>query len=170
MKHFVYLIICFYNKRLISYVGYTNDIKKRLKLHNSSKGAKFTRGRKWKIIYKKSYNSKSEAMKNEYLLKKNKKKRFEIKKRIFSFYNQEIKEASNDYKIIDNYILLASICVLEYKKTKNLKYINVLLKLNDTICSQINIISENNTSFLCFFALKSELDYILDLIKKNGIN
>ena len=81
MKHFVYLIITHYNKRLISYVGYTNNIKKRLKLHNSSKGAKFTRGRKWKFIYKKSYNSKSKAMKNEYLLKKNKKKRFEIKQK-----------------------------------------------------------------------------------------
>ena len=81
MKHFVYLIISFANKPLISYVGYTKDIKKRLKLHNSSKGAKFTRGRKWKIIYKKSYNTKSEAMKNEYLLKKNKKKRFEIKQK-----------------------------------------------------------------------------------------
>jgi hypothetical protein len=97
-------------------------------------------------------------------------KKFEIKKRIFSSYNKEIQEASNDYKTLPNYILLASICVLKYKKTKNLKYINVLLKLNDTICSQINIISENNTSFLCFFALKSELDYIFDLIKKNGIN
>ena len=81
MKHFVYLIVSFGNKRLISYVGYTNNIKKRLKLHNSSKGAKFTRGRKWKIIYKKSNNTKSEAMKNEYLLKKNKKKRFEIKQK-----------------------------------------------------------------------------------------
>ena len=81
MKHFVYLIVSFGNKRLISYVGYTNNIKKRLKLHNSSKGAKFTRGRKWKIIYKKSYNTKSEAMKNEYLLKNNKKKRFEIKQK-----------------------------------------------------------------------------------------
>ena len=81
MKHFVYLIISFANKPLISYVGYTKNIKKRLKLHNSSKGAKFTRGRKWKIIYKKSYNTKSEAMKNEYLLKKNIKKRFEIKQK-----------------------------------------------------------------------------------------
>ena len=81
MKHFVYLIISLGDKRLISYVGYTENIKKRLKLHNSSKGAKFTRGRKWKIIYKKCYNSKSEAMKNEYLLKKNKKKRFEIKQK-----------------------------------------------------------------------------------------
>ncbi len=81
MKHFVYLIISFGNKRLTSYVGYTKNIKNRLKLHNSSKGAKFTRGRKWKIIYKKSYNTKSEAMKNEHLLKKNRKKRFEIKKK-----------------------------------------------------------------------------------------
>ena len=81
MKHFVYLIISLSDKRLISYVGYTNNIRNRLKSHNSSKGAKFTRGRKWKIIYKKSYNSKSEAMKNEYLLKKDKKKRLEIKKK-----------------------------------------------------------------------------------------
>ena len=63
----------------VTYVGYTNNLKKRISLHNSGKGAKFTRGRKWKVIYKKSYNTKSEAMKNEYLLKKNKKKRLEIK-------------------------------------------------------------------------------------------
>jgi putative endonuclease len=81
MKHFVYLIISLSDERLISYVGYTNNIRNRLKLHNSSKGAKFTRGRKWKIIYKKSYNSKSEAMKKEYILKKDKKKRLEIKKK-----------------------------------------------------------------------------------------
>ena len=81
MKHFVYLIISLSDERLISYVGYTNNIRNRLKLHNSSKGAKFTRGRKWKIIYKKSYNSKSEAMKKEYILKQNKKKRSEIKKK-----------------------------------------------------------------------------------------
>ena len=81
MKHFVYLIISLGDKRVISYVGYTNNIRNRLKLHNSSKGAKFTRGRKWKIIYKKSYNSKSEAMKKEYLLKQDKKKRREIKKK-----------------------------------------------------------------------------------------
>ena len=50
--------------RPITYVGYTKDIKKRLELHNKSKGAKFTRGRNWKIIYKKSYKNKSIAMKN----------------------------------------------------------------------------------------------------------
>ena len=80
MHHFVYMLES-QNSNSVTYVGYTNNIKKRLKLHNSSKGAKFTRGRKWEIIYKKSYNTKSEAMKNEYLLKKNIKKRFEIKQK-----------------------------------------------------------------------------------------
>ncbi|MDA9721379.1 GIY-YIG nuclease family protein, partial [Candidatus Pelagibacter sp.] len=45
MRYFVYLIISNNNQSLISYVGYTNNIKKRLKDHNSSKGAKFTKGR-----------------------------------------------------------------------------------------------------------------------------
>ena len=79
MKYYVYLLASFHNNKLITYAGYTNNIKKRLKLHNSSKGAKFTRGRKWKVIYKKSYNSKSEAMKKEYYLKNNRKKRNKLK-------------------------------------------------------------------------------------------
>ena len=73
------MILTKINGRLISYVGYTKDLKKRLSLHNLSKGAKFTKGKKWKIIYSKRYNSKSMAMKNEYLLKKNFKKRNVIK-------------------------------------------------------------------------------------------
>ena len=63
----------------ISYVGYTNDIKKRLSLHNNSKGARFTKGKIWKLIYKKKYKTKSIAMKQEYLLKKNRIKRNKIK-------------------------------------------------------------------------------------------
>ena len=80
--YFVYLIITKNkNQKRFSYVGYTSNLKKRLELHNSSKGAKFTRGRKWKIIYKKMYKTKTEALKNEYELKKNKKKRNQIKNR-----------------------------------------------------------------------------------------
>ena len=80
--YFVYLIITKNkNQKRFSYVGYTNNLKKRLELHNSSEGAKFTRGRKWIIIYKKMYKTKTEALKNEYELKKNKKKRNQIKNR-----------------------------------------------------------------------------------------
>jgi putative endonuclease len=80
MSYYVYLLISQNYKKIISYVGYTNDLKKRLQLHNNSKGAKFTRGRKWKLIYKQSYRSKSFAMKEEYKLKKNYKLRNLIKK------------------------------------------------------------------------------------------
>ena len=46
------------SKKTITYVGYTKDIKKRISLHNSGKGAKFTRGRKWMLIYKEKFASK----------------------------------------------------------------------------------------------------------------
>tara|TARA_Y100001970_G_scaffold281599_1_gene392745 strand:- start:1530 stop:1775 length:246 start_codon:yes stop_codon:yes gene_type:complete len=78
--YLVYLIVSKNKNRTISYVGYTNNIKKRLNLHNNSKGAKFTRGRKWKLVYYKMYNSKNLAMKEEYKLKKNYKLRNKIKK------------------------------------------------------------------------------------------
>ena len=61
MKHYVYLIINQGKKKLTTYVGYTNNIQKRLKLHNTSKGAKFTKGRYWEIVYKKEYNTKKET-------------------------------------------------------------------------------------------------------------
>ena len=54
-----------------TYVGYTKNLSQRLKLHNSNKGAKYTKGRSWKIIYSKKFTSKSEAIKNEYKSKKN---------------------------------------------------------------------------------------------------
>tara|TARA_A100001015_G_C14329734_1_gene458832 strand:- start:203 stop:463 length:261 start_codon:yes stop_codon:yes gene_type:complete len=79
MKYFVYLLITKTNDQSISYVGFTSDLKQRVKLHNQGKGAKFTRGRKWILAYKKCYKTKSEALKDEYLLKKNYKKRSEIK-------------------------------------------------------------------------------------------
>ena len=62
-----------------SYVGYTSNLKERVKKHNSNKGAKFTRGKEWILIYKKKYQTKSLAMRNEYLLKKNYKLRKKIK-------------------------------------------------------------------------------------------
>ena len=51
-------------KHPVTYVGYTNNLKKRITLHNSSKGAKFTRGRKWKLIYKEKLNSKEGFLEN----------------------------------------------------------------------------------------------------------
>ena len=74
-KFYVYLIANFNNKKIITYVGWTNNLKKRLQLHNSGKGAKFTRGRKWTLIFKKKLVSKKKAMQFEYKLKKDRKAR-----------------------------------------------------------------------------------------------
>tara|TARA_Y100000590_G_C15358884_1_gene878114 strand:- start:282 stop:539 length:258 start_codon:yes stop_codon:yes gene_type:complete len=81
MKFFVYLIIAKRKKSYISYVGYTNNLKKRIKLHNLSKGAKFTKGNNWSLIYAKSYDTKRIAMSEEYKLKKNVKLRSKLKKK-----------------------------------------------------------------------------------------
>ena len=78
--YFVYLLISKNKKRTISYVGYTNNLKKRLNLHNISKGAKFTRGRFWKLAFYKIYKTKSLALKEEYKLKKDYNLRTKIKK------------------------------------------------------------------------------------------
>ena len=63
----------------VTYVGYTNDLKNRIYLHNTGKGAKFTRGRKWKLIYKEKKKSKKEAISREYYIKKNRRLRNKIK-------------------------------------------------------------------------------------------
>ena len=54
MSYFVYMLISQHNNKFYSYVGYTNDLKKRLVDHNNSKGAKYTKGKIWNIIYKKN--------------------------------------------------------------------------------------------------------------------
>ena len=79
MNFYIYLLIAKRLNRYITYVGYTNNINKRLNLHNSSKGAKFTKGKKWKIIFQRKFSSKSLAMKEEYKLKKNYKYRKYLK-------------------------------------------------------------------------------------------
>ena len=80
MHYFVYIIVTKVKNKTISYVGYTSNLSNRLNDHNSGKGAKFTRGKKWKIIFKKQYKTKVRAMKEEYKLKKNIKLRNKIKK------------------------------------------------------------------------------------------
>ena len=55
----------------VTYIGYTNNLKRRVFLHNTGKGAKFTRGRKWVLIYKEKFKSKKEAISREYYIKNN---------------------------------------------------------------------------------------------------
>ena len=80
MNYYVYVIRTI-KKPVITYVGWTNNLNNRLKAHNTGKGAKFTRGRKWRIIYFEKLPSKKKAMQREYVIKKDRKLRLKLKKK-----------------------------------------------------------------------------------------
>ncbi len=82
MYHYVYILKTIDGYINKTYVGYSTNVIARLKKHNSSKGAKSTKGYKWKIIYKKRFISKSKALSFEYKLKKDRKKRLSILKEV----------------------------------------------------------------------------------------
>ena len=66
-EHYFYVLSC---KDGSLYAGYTNDLQRRVRLHNEGKGAKYTRGRgPVKLIFSKPYPTKSEALKAEYAFK-----------------------------------------------------------------------------------------------------
>jgi putative endonuclease len=62
MPYYVYMLKTLSGFKKKTYIGYTINLKNRLNKHNSSKGAKATKGYKWKIIYKKRFYSKNKAM------------------------------------------------------------------------------------------------------------
>jgi putative endonuclease len=78
MSYYVYMLKST-GVKSVTYVGYTKNIKARIALHNSGKGAKFTRGRKWRLIYKEIFKSKSKAISREYYIKKNRTLRNKIR-------------------------------------------------------------------------------------------
>ncbi len=87
MNYCVYLLISKTKNRLVTYVGYTNNMERRIKLHNTSKGAKYTKGKKWFIFHKEIYSNKSEAMSREHELKKDRKFRNLLKEKFQKMSN-----------------------------------------------------------------------------------
>ena len=96
-------------------------------------------------------------------------KKFEIKKIIFIKYDKNLNEMLDNFKNLTNYLLLSILCLKLYKKNKNLKYLNATLKLNDTVISQFNIISNINNFILLNYCLTDELNEIKKLKKMKGV-
>ena len=78
MPHYVYMLKTINGKYNKTYVGYTNNLKKRIELHNKGKGAKSTKGYKWELVYKRRFLNKSRALSYEMKLKKNRSKRLSL--------------------------------------------------------------------------------------------
>ncbi len=67
MNHHFYVVKC---KDGSFYAGYTNNLEKRMNLHNAGKGAKYTKARRpVTLIYNESFQTKQEAMRAEYAFK-----------------------------------------------------------------------------------------------------
>jgi putative endonuclease len=65
--HYFYVLEC---SDQSFYAGYTNDLEKRVFVHNKGKGAKYTRSRRpVEIIYHEPHRTKQEAMRAEKLFK-----------------------------------------------------------------------------------------------------
>ena len=78
MVYYVYLIKTKDNFLQKSYVGYTNNLNKRIEKHNTNLGAKSTKGYKWELVYKKKFYSKTKALSFEYKLKQDRKERLRL--------------------------------------------------------------------------------------------
>lgn len=66
----VYVLGCATAARYLTYVGWTNDLPRRLAKHNAGTGARSTRGRSWTILHVETYATRSEAMSREWHLKR----------------------------------------------------------------------------------------------------
>ena len=65
--NYVYILRCSDNSL---YTGWTNNLEKRLKVHASGKGAKYTKARlPIELVYFEEFEDKIEAMRREYVIK-----------------------------------------------------------------------------------------------------
>lgn len=75
-KHYVYILECSDGSY---YTGYTNNLEKRIEMHQVGKGAKYTRGRTpVQLLFSEVYESKTEAMQSEYRIKQLTRKQKEV--------------------------------------------------------------------------------------------
>ena len=82
MDCFVYVLGSRANNRHLTYVGWTNDVTRRLAKHNTGKGARRTRGRAWVLLHSEWFPTKAEAMSREWHLKRDRKFRKQIALRL----------------------------------------------------------------------------------------
>ena len=96
-------------------------------------------------------------------------KRFEIKKQIFSEYDFEFKKSFGQYNNLLNYLLMSIICLHVYEYSKNLKFFNSSLKLNDILCSQNISLYTDIEKKLLHYVISKELNLVNELCSIRGI-
>lgn len=78
MHCYVYVLGCRAKDRYLTYVGWTTDVERRLKQHNSGAGARTTRGRTWVLLHTEKFRTRRKAMSREWHLKRDRKFRKQL--------------------------------------------------------------------------------------------
>jgi putative endonuclease len=68
--------------RRVTYVGWTNDLQKRVESHNAGHGARTTRGRNWTLLYWERCDDRRSAMRREWRLKRDRAFRMRLRERL----------------------------------------------------------------------------------------
>jgi putative endonuclease len=85
MTHcYVYVLGTLSKRRYLTYVGWTNNVVRRLARHNAGKGARSTRGRTWMLLYSEACRTRGEAMSREWQLKRDRKFRKLLAQRLLA--------------------------------------------------------------------------------------
>ena len=96
-------------------------------------------------------------------------KKYEVSKKLYGTYDTDLKPICDDYETIEPYILLAAACGLYYSKHGNMKFLNCLLKLGDTIVSCKDKIKNSKLKQVAAIAVGLELTLVRQLMGKYGI-
>jgi len=67
---YVYILGTLTGRGHLTYVGWTDDVARRLARHNAGKGARSTRGRQWVLLHSERFTNKRAAMSREWHLKR----------------------------------------------------------------------------------------------------
>ncbi len=94
-------------------------------------------------------------------------KSFEVRKRLYVGYDENWKPVQKNYNVLENYLLFGEILVDTYDKTSNLKYLNCLLKITDSLCSVSSKMDEVQIYRLSEI-VKSELYMVQEIQEKES--
>jgi hypothetical protein len=97
--------------------------------------------------------------------------RFEVSKKIYEKYQPGFRKGSGQNDILYLYGLSALMFSMQYKRLQNLKYLNVLLKINDLLTSVPDLMKQQpDVCFLAELSVICELEFIATLIDKKGLS
>lgn len=96
--------------------------------------------------------------------------RFEVTKKIYERYKLGFRKGEGKSDCLILYALFAMVLSICYYKNKNLKYLNTLLKINDTLISVIDKLTDDYPAiFMAYLSTSCEVCFVGKLVKSKGI-